>query len=374
MHEAWKTMRGTIERVALVATAICVAVALPSLAATQTVTNTVNGIKWQLLIDTSANTVSVGPAWGNPDDSTGWKANDYAYVRAIAQSVSGVGGVLEIPAKYRIDGTDYDTTVIGNRAFIRCKSISTIVLPLLASTTKTATCAFYGCTGITNVVLKGPKMAVTGETQAYNALTVSYSNWFEMSTGVKRVLVGPNVNLVSSSAGNFKFISATNVVALLPSTDANTTWNRVTDLGGTDATIYRYGLDSEKKSITFSTADAAELTVFLDFAPLVKEYLGLDTRLSITNSVTMTEEQTATLSAFGFDSLAHVKFEAKDATQYATTIAAGPGAATLIADPAKLRGAVLTVPAGRKVIVPIPNGGKYSPSGSGKLTVLRETK
>ena len=59
-----------IGRVALVVTSICVAVALPSLAATQTVTNTVNGIKWQLLIDTSANTVSVGPAWGNPDYST----------------------------------------------------------------------------------------------------------------------------------------------------------------------------------------------------------------------------------------------------------------------------------------------------------------
>ena len=138
--------------------------------------------------------------------------------------------------------------------------------------------------------------------------------------------------------------------------------------------VLYYGVDTTKKAITFATADAAELIAFFDFAPLVKEHLGLDTRLSITNSVTMTEEQTTTLSTYGFDTLAHVKFEAKDAAQYANTVAAVPGAATLIADPAKLRGATLAVPVGRKVIVPIPNGGKYSPGGNGTLRLSREAR
>ena len=365
---------GTIGRVALIAAVIC-AVALPTLAATRTVTNTVNGIAWQLLIDTSANTVSVGPIWGNPADSTGWKNDSYAMCRAlIDRSVSGVQGTIEVPGKFRIDGVDYTTTVIGNRSFYATSNMSTIVLPLYASTTKIGPCAFWTCGKLANVVLKGPATVTPSETQNYNTLTLGYSSYFGECKAVKRVLVGPNIKLNNTtSRNNFKITQSSNTVCLLPSTSANTTWVGV-DLGGTDQMVLYYGLSDDKKSISYSTADAAELIAFLDFAPLVKEYLGLDTRLSITNSVTMTEEQTTTLSACGFDTLAHVKFEAKDATQYANTIAAVPGAATLIADPAKLRGATLAVPSGRNVIVPIPNGGKYSPGGNGKLTLPREVK
>ena len=368
-----RSRASAIGRVALVATALCATASLPTLAATQTVTNTVAGIQWQLLIDTSANTVRVGPYWGNPDDSTGWKNNDYAYVRAIAQSVSGVDGTLEIPAKFRIGGTDYDTTGIGNRAFIRCKQIKTLVLPLQASTMQTATCAFYGANGIADVVLKGPATVLPGETQSYNTLTVSYDSWFSVATAVKRVLVGPNVKLASASVSKFKFGDATDAVCLLPATSVNTTWSNVTDLGGTDGTILRYGLSDDRTAITYSTADAAELIAFIDFAPLVKEYLGLDTRLSVTNSVALTEEQTTVLSSYGFDALSRVTFVVDDATQYANTVAAVPGAATLIADPANLRGATLSVPSGRKVVVPLPKGGKYSTGGNGTLRLPRET-
>ena len=366
-------MKKTTRSAALAA--ICVAVALPSLAVTQTVTNTVNGIKWQLLIDTSANTVSVGPIWGNPAEATGWKNNSYAMCRTlIDRSVSGVQGTIEVPGKFKIDGVEYTTTVIGNRSFYASSNLSTLVLPLYASTTKIGTCAFWTCGKLANFVMKGPATVAPGETQNYNTLTLGYSSYFGECKAVQRVLVGPNIKLNNAtSRSNFQITGSTNTVCLLPSTSANTTWVGV-DLKGVDQTVLYYGLSDDRKAITFSTADADELAAFLDFAPLVKEYLGLDTRLSITNTVTMTEEQTATLSAFGFDSLAHVKFEAKDATQYANAIAAVPGAATLIADSAKLRGAVLTVPAERKVIVPILNGGKYSPNGNGKLTLPRETK
>lgn len=366
-------MKKTTRSAALAA--ICVAVALPSLAATQTVTNTVNGIKWQLLIDTSANTVSVGPIWSNPAESTGWKNNSYAMCRTlIDRSVSGVQGTIEVPGKFKIDGVEYTTTVIGNRSFYASSNLSTLVLPLYASTTKIGTCAFWTCGKLANFVMKGPATVAPGETQNYNTLTLGYSSYFGECKAVQRVLVGPNIKLNNAtSRSNFQITGSTNTVCLLPSTSANTTWVGV-DLKGVDQTVLYYGLSDDRKAITFSTADADELAAFLDFAPLVKEYLGLDTRLSITNTVTMTEEQAASLSAFGFDTLAHVKFEAKDATQYANTVAAVPGTATLIADPAKLRGAALSVPAGRKVIVPIPNGGKYSPSGNGKLTLPRETK
>lgn len=349
--------------IAFAAVAASAAAAVPSLAATQTVTNTVNGIAWQLLINTSTKTAAVGPKLTTASQDS---AGGYAAARAIATTVTGT---IVIPDAFMVDGEKYTVNSIGNRAFIRCAP-STVVFP--AGLGDVWNCAFYACPNIATLVFKGPAMASSGETQAYSAINVRNDNWFENATSVKRVLVGPNVKI--SSAGNFKFTEATSVVALLPLTDANTTWNNVTALGGTGATIYRYGLDSEKKAITFSTADAAELIALLDFAPLVKEYLGLDTRLSITDSVTMTEEQATALSAFGFDARAHVKFEVNDATQYANTVAAVPGAATVIVDPAKLRGASLAVPTGRKVIVPLPNGGKYSPAGNGKLTLPREAK
>ena len=357
-------MKTTTRSTALAA--ICVAAALPSLAATQTVTNTVNGIAWQILINTSTKTAAVGPMTDTPEN-----VSDYAPGRAIAQSITGT---LNIPDAFMVDGEKYTVNRVGNRAFIRCKP-STFIFP--AGLGDIWNCAFYNCANIATLVFKGPKMSAPGETQTYSTLVLKASgsnNLFGSASTIKRVLVGPNMKLDSSTKANFTVPSATtDAVFLLPSTSENTTWDDV-NIAGSDTRVLYYGVDATKKAITFATADAAELIAFLDFSPLVREYLGLDTRLSITNSVTMTEEQTTTLSACGFDTLAHVKFEAKDATQYANTVAAVPGAATLIADPAKLRGATLAVQLGRKVIVPIPNGGKYSPGGNGKLTLPREVK
>ena len=45
---------------AIAAAAASVTIPMPVSAATQTVTNTVDGIQWQLLIDTSAETLCVG--------------------------------------------------------------------------------------------------------------------------------------------------------------------------------------------------------------------------------------------------------------------------------------------------------------------------
>lgn len=353
------------------AVAASAAAAVPSLAATQTVTNTVNGITWRLLINTTTKTAAVGPllTGTQPDDTS-----DYAVARAIAQSVTGT---IVIPDAFMVDGEKYTVNSIGNRAFIRCRP-STFVFP--AGLGDVWNCAFYRCYNIATLVFKGPAMASPGETQTYSTLVLKKSgsgNLFGESTDdstIKRVLVGPNMKMDSSTKANFNVPSkTTDAVILLPSTSENTTWNGV-NIASSDTLVLYYGVAADRTAITFSTANAAELIALLDFAPLVKEYLGLDTRLSITDSVTMTEEQATALSAFGFDVLAHVKFEVKDATQYANTVAAVPGAATVIVDPAKLRGASLAVPAGRKVIVPLPNGGKYSPAGNGKLTLPRVVK
>ena len=364
MKNTQKAMNGLIGRAALIAAVIC-AVALPTLAATRTVTNTVNGIAWQLQINTSTKTVAVGPMTGTPEN-----VSDYAPGRAIAQSITGT---LDIPEAFMVDGEKYTVNRIGNRAFIRCKP-SAFIFP--AGLGDIWNCAFYNCPNIATLVFKGPTMASPGEMQSYSTLWFRQNggNIFGTASTIKRVIAGPNVKLNSDAKANFTVPSeTTDAVFLLPSTSENTTWDDV-NVGGADSRVLYYGVDATKEAIAFATADAAEIIAFLDFAPLVKECLGLDTRLSITNSVTMTEEQTTTLSAYGFDTLAHVKFEAKDAAQYANTVAAVPGAATLIADPAKLRGATLAVPVGRKVIVPIPNGGKYSPGGNGTLRLSREAR
>ena len=367
MKNMQKAMNGLIGRAALVAAVIgTVTMALPSSAATRTVTNTVNGIAWQLQINTSTKTVAVGPMTGTPEN-----VSDYAPGRAIAQSITGT---LDIPEAFMVDGEKYTVNRIGNRAFIRCKP-SAFIFP--AGLGDIWNCAFYNCPNIAMLVFKGPTMSSPGEMQSYSTLVLKASgnnNLFGSASTIKRVLVGPNMKMDTSTKANFTVPSTTtDAVFLLPSTSENTTWDGV-NIAGSDTMVLYYGVDTTKKAITFATADAAELIAFFDFAPLVKEHLGLDTRLSITNSVTMTEEQTTTLSTYGFDTLAHVKFEAKDAAQYANTVAAVPGAATLIADPAKLRGATLAVPAGRKVIVPIPNGGKYSLGGNGTLRLSREAR
>ena len=354
--------------IAFAAVAASAAAAVPSLAATQTVTNTVNGITWQLLINTSTKTASVGPKLSTASQTN--TGSDFASLRAIAQSITGT---LVIPDAFMVNGEKYTVNNVGNRAFIRCNP-STFIFP--AGLGNVYSCAFYQCPNIATMVYKGPATASSGETQPYSTLAfmADGNNIFGSASTIKRVLVGPNVKMNASKKANFFVPSATtDAVFLLPSTSENTTWDDV-DVSGSNTRVLHYGIDAAKEAITFSTADAAELIAFLDFAPLVKEYLGLDTRLSITDSVTATEEQTTALSAFGFDALAHVKFEVKDATQYANTVAAVPGAATVIVDPAKLRGASLAVPTGRKMIVPLPNGGKYSPAGNGKLTLPRVAK
>ena len=351
---------------AIAAVAASATIPMSASAATQTVTNTVNGIQWQLLIDTSAKTLCVG---GVNSGTSPENISDFAPGRAIAQSVAGK---LVIPDKFNIDGVDYTSATIGNRAFIRCRKLTTVVFP--ENIVKFWNCAFWEASGIKDVILKGPAIAAAGETQKYTTFAFNGDAVFTGCTSVKRVVVGPNVK--TSTLSNFQFASASNMVALLPLTTGNTSWAnaQIAKFGTGNPRIIFYGINEKGTAITFESADADELDAMLDFAPLVKETLGLDTQISVTNTVTITEEQSTKISAYTFDTLGSVVFEVTSQAQYANTIAAIPGTATLIANPAKLRGVTLAVPAGRKVIVPLPNGGKYSPSGNGKLNFNREAK
>ena len=83
-------MKQTTLFAAIAAVAAGATIPLTASAATQIVTNTVDGIKWQLLIDTSAKTASVGP---NTSSSTaGYWSNtgvDWDHERSISQSITG---------------------------------------------------------------------------------------------------------------------------------------------------------------------------------------------------------------------------------------------------------------------------------------------
>ncbi len=60
-------------------------------------------------------------------------------------------GRLVIPAEAEYHGKTYPVVEIGDKAFWKCKGLTSIVIP--DSVTKIGNCTFYGCTGLTSIVI-----------------------------------------------------------------------------------------------------------------------------------------------------------------------------------------------------------------------------
>ena len=274
--------------VALVATTICVATALPSWAAEKIVTNTIDGVKWQLNFDNSKKNVCAGAVRGSGNTS----ANDYAAHRALVTYSSYNGKALLIPSSFEIDGTQYPTTIIGNRAFYKGR-FSSVVVP--ENVVQLSWYAFIYCSNMKDVLLKGPATVMNGGTQSYKTLSCSNNEPIgRSSTAVKLVLVGPNVK-IGGTTGNFKVSAATGVTALLPRSSGNTTWDAVTTstIGGTNPTIVRYGPNEEcgydfwmgTDTITAVPRTLAALATVNGYASTFKTSFFLDTRYAVTNAI-----------------------------------------------------------------------------------------
>ncbi|MBR1549885.1 MAG: leucine-rich repeat domain-containing protein [Bacteroidales bacterium] len=59
-------------------------------------------------------------------------------------------GDLVIPEKVTFEGVEYDVSEIGENAFYRCDSLSSVTAPLVG---RVGTQAFCGCTGLKNIML-----------------------------------------------------------------------------------------------------------------------------------------------------------------------------------------------------------------------------
>ena len=230
-------------------------------------TQTVGGITWRLYFNKTAQTVCVG----TNTTGTAWSsASNYNTSRAIADSTSGR---LEVPATFTIDDVVCKTTRVGNRAFIRCKKVTDMVIPEHVS--NFLNCSVYECTGLKSVWFKGP--ATVAEDQQYVTLTFNGDAVFSLSSAIKYVLVGPNIKKGDS---NLRFPAATGALVLLPRLVGNTTWNNANVAGTNPAVFYYTAIDETEKMLTLAppTTASAILTLLAGKAE-VKSRFGYDVQI-----------------------------------------------------------------------------------------------
>ena len=108
-------------------------------------------------------------------------------------------------------------------------------------------------------------------------------------------------------------------------------------------------VNAARNELTATPTNATRLVTMMEAAPLFREHFGLDTRISVTNTidlagVTITEAMT---SAVTFDRL---KFAVKTQAELNAILDAFPASASLAIDPSGIT-ENLTVPAARKILV-----------------------
>ncbi len=264
---------------------------LPMAANAALATNTVNGVQWQLNYDTSAKDVCVGGVRGG--GNTG--ADRYAAHRAFISQYALNGYPLSIPATFTINGTDYTTTIVGNRSFYGGKFTS-VVIP--SNVVLVSYYAFLYCSNLKQLLLKGPSTVASGGTQSYKTVSFYGSVFGTSSTSgctvIKLMFVGPNVK-IGGTKGNFTAPYASGATYLLPSRTENTTWDAVTTstVGGTNPVVVRYGPNSDcgydfwmgDDTITAVPRTLEALQTVNGYASTFYSAFSHDTRYAVTNSI-----------------------------------------------------------------------------------------
>ncbi|MBQ9446251.1 MAG: leucine-rich repeat protein [Victivallales bacterium] len=254
------------------------------------VTNEVDGIKWQINIDTAKQTATLGSGNGST----------YNDKRAIPAGFSGNN--LFIPSSFTVDGVDYKTTVIGGRGFYHIYMENAVVPE---SITSINTYGFVGCSQLKNLLFKGPVSVSDGQTFESIAFGTSTYPVFSSCSAVKFVVIGPNVK--TSSSGNFTLPSSKNATILAPRRADNTSWQNLTsntlakksngelkDEADFDTVLF-YGPDYDfdmtmgETAMTFYPKTETALTNIISWASTFKSAFDMDTKIAITNRIEMSE-------------------------------------------------------------------------------------
>ena len=325
------------------------------------VTNEVDGIKWQINIDTTLQTAILGNGAGS----------GYGDKCAIPAGYSGDN--LFIPSSFTVDGVDYTTTSIAGRGFYSL-DMKNLVVP--ESIIGVNTYGFTGCTKLTNLLFKGPISVSEGQTfESIGFGSRSYPV-FNGCSAVKLIVIGPNVK--TGSSGNFTLPNSVNATILAPRRADNTSWQYLTpttvgtksngtskDTANFDNILF-YGPDYDfdmtmgETEMTFYPKNENGLTNILAWASTFKSAFDMDTKIAITNRIEMSEGveiteamiQNVTLEAPPW----YLTFAVKSQEQLNNVLRAVSVDTPIIIDIDGVGKNQITVPEGRKVAILAKSG------------------
>ena len=247
--------------------------------------------------------------------------------------------------------------------FKNCKSLTSVIIP--GSVTKIDNQAFGWCDKIKGGVwFKGPSVS----SDTYCSLHTGAFN----SVPANVFLAGPMTMTQNTTSQHTLGYGSTVTRAYVPD---NGKW---TASWKSQATVFRYGKDKEldididetARTLTATVTTEHTLTNILASAKHFKEYFDLDTVISITNDISASVELTEeTLKDVTLDVPSwYMSFSVGSQAQLDNLLKAISGPIVVDISDAKER---ITVPAGRKVAVMVPDGSTFRAAKSGLIFNLR---
>ena len=358
------------------------AVAVGASAATQIVTNTLDGVtcypasdlRWQIKLDTEAKTVQLGL---NQDGAPGgsWAGNS-----ALALDDPSK---VTVPMYFTCGGVDYNVTTIQDRAFLTDGAIGSPSLEsitILENVTQINKRVFAN-SGIRDVLCKGPVTVASGAVQNYVTVgfggDVNTPSWwpFAQIPNLKFFVVGPNMK-TGGSRTRFGFPNSSGVTVLLPDRTDNTSWRK----SAVDTTVnnvifygpdYDFDMTMAETAMTFYPKTETALTNIISWASTFKSAFDMDTKIAITNRIEMSEGvqiteamlQNVTLEAPPW----YLTFAVTNQAQLDNVLAAVSADVPIIIDIEGAGKNQITVPNGRKVAILAKSGWTFGKKLNGLI-------
>lgn len=261
-------------------------------AATVTVTQTVDNVKWQLILDTFERTAQLGVGTA----ASGKEA-------ACMAVLDGMPSCLQVPSKFTIEGRNYTVNSVASRAFPRDRAgkLYNVIFPLDVDTTIGKN--VFVLSSISNILFRGSQSS-QGEPSC-STLTLPDLETPEYSqsivrgcTKIKSIVVGPNVRVDSPDKLDNLFNVATNAVLVVPRNEGNMSWNgsHEVSLGGENNSVVYYGpseafdMEMYDTYATFIPNTEEGLTQVLGLAQTFKTAFNFDVRIAIKKRINMTAE------------------------------------------------------------------------------------
>ena len=341
--------------------AVAASAAIPMSANADTVTT--NGVTWTYVANSDGTrTITLGASGTTaiPTDA-GWEA-------------------AAIPGKFVIDGETYTVTRIGGNGFYGCTGLKgDLRIPYSVTHIDCASC-FRGCKGLTGIAswgglvafkngnfltscnkLKGPlpsfsqftglgsggydTYAMFNECSSLQGVCINgdvklnIGYMFRNATSMKILLAGPNTSVTVNLTQGSTFSGVSGCKAIVP-TAGWSGWKP----GGSNIDVTYYGpaneitslsIDETRSVVAMTPTTPDSLVKALNLAPLFKDHLDLDTRISVTNTldltgVTITDDM---VSGVTFDRLV---FSAKTQDQLNAILGAFPATTQIAIDPTGL--------------------------------------